>query len=374
MTVRVPTAQLHEFVTAAFERCGLDADAALTAADAVCYADVHGFTTHGSNALAGIYVPRLRDGRISAHARPQVISDTGAVAVIDGRGGLGLLAMTAATDLAADKAVANGVGLVAVRGSTHFGSAGFYTHRLAERGLIGLAMTNCGAQGVAPPLGGRVRLLGTNPLSAAVPAAQRAPFVLDMSTTVVATGKLQAAKLAGQQVPAGWLYALDGTEVTDPDRYYRGTADVAWLGGQLATGGAKGFGLALLVDLLCGPLAGAAFGPHRRVLDGGEPIADTDIGHVALAINPTAFGSAEHFTAGVEELLGTVEACPPAVPGGRVTYPGAPEAQRAAESAIDGVALPTAVADRLRLLGADLGLELPTGLAAPATVGRESAA
>jgi LDH2 family malate/lactate/ureidoglycolate dehydrogenase len=250
--------------------------------------------------------------------------------------------------------------VVLVRNSNHFGSAGYYSLRLARAGLVGLVMTNCGPQGVVPPLGGSVRLLGTNPLSAAVPTGEKAPFVLDMSATVVATGKLAAARAAGSPVPPGWLIGRDGSDVTDPGAYFDQTADVAWLGGRLATGGAKGYGLALLVDLLCGPLAGAAFGPRREALD-GEPVEDTDVGHLALAIDPAAFGPVDTFRAAVDELLGTVEDCPPA--GERVvTYPGAPEARMAGEAVALGVALPPAVVAKLTDLGQSLGVPLPAEL------------
>jgi LDH2 family malate/lactate/ureidoglycolate dehydrogenase len=369
MPTRVDRNHLREFVTQVLVRCGLDHTAAHTAAKVVCYADEHGFTTHGCNALANIYAPRLRDGRISAAARPVVVVESTAGAVIDGNGGLGLLAMTAAVDLAGRRAREHGVGLVLVRNSNHFGSAGYYSLRLARIGLVGLVMTNCGPQGVVPPLGGTVRMLGTNPISAAVPAGERPPFVLDMSTTVVATGKLAAARAAGQRVPPGWLLDRDGSDVTDPQAYYDGTANVAWLGGRLATGGAKGYGLGLLVDLLCGPLAGAAYGPRSEALSGGldgetgsgEPAADTDVGHLALAIDPAAFGPVEPFRAAVDEVLGTVEACPPA--GERaVTYPGVPEATVAGDSVALGVALPPAVVTKLIELAASLAVPLPAEL------------
>ena len=370
MTVRVDPAQLRALVTAIFRRCGLAAGAAARAADVVCYADEHGFTTHGCNALVNIYAPRLLDGRIDPAARTTVVRRAAAGVVLDASGGLGLLAMTEAVDAAAELARTGGVGLALVRGSSHFGSAGFYSHRLAMAGLVGIAMTNCGQQGVVPPLGGAVRLLGTNPLSAAVPAAARPPFVLDMSATVVATGKLAAARAERRPVPRGWLVGPDGGDVTDPAAYFDRTADVAWLGGRLATGAAKGYGLGLLVDLLCGPLAGAAYGPRRDALQ-GHAAQDSDIGHLALAIDPAAFGSDGSFATGVDEILGTITACPPAG-GNPVTYPGAPEATIAADAARRGVALPDPVATALARLATDLGVPPPPALtpatAVPATV------
>lgn len=365
-SVAVEHTELTDFVHSVLLNCGLDDPAARTATEVICYADVHGFTTHGTNALAGIYAPRLRDGRIRAAAQPKPVVETAATAVIDGDGGLGVVTMVAAVDLAAAKAREFGIGMVTVRNSSHFGSAGYYTSRVAAQGLVGIVMSNCGAQGVAPPLGGLKRLLGTNPLSAAVPVATGAPFVLDMSTTAVATGKIRAAQREGRPVPAGWLVTPDGGTTTDPNAFFDGHAEVAWLGGTAQTGGAKGYGLALLVDLLCGPLAGAAYGPRPAALTEPEPAEDVDVGHVAIVIDPAAFGAAESFLAESRQLLDTVSAAP-AAQAQRVTYPGAPEADRAERSRSVGVALPDHVAVALVRLGAELGVPVPAALTAALT-------
>ncbi|MFE9424009.1 Ldh family oxidoreductase [Kitasatospora sp. NPDC006697] len=366
MTVRIPVQRLRSFATEALQCAGLTEQDAAAGAEVVVYADVHGFTTHGSNALAGIYVPRLRDGRINPGPQLRTVSDTASGAVLDGDRGLGLVSTVRATDLAIGKARQTGIALVAVRNSSHFGSAGYYAHRATEAGLIAIAMTNCGAQGVAPGLGGTTRMLGTNPLAAGAPAPGGAPFVLDMSATTVATGKIRAAQREGREVPVGWLTGLDGMPVTDPNAYFDGKADVTWLGGSAATGGAKGYGLAILVDLLCGPLAGASWGPTPDLLENGEERPDTDIGHVVIAIDPAAFGAGSTFGAGARQLLDTLSADLPVDPARPVTYPGAPEARTAAASLADGVALPDHVARQLLSMAADLEIKAPTELAAVA--------
>ncbi|MGC5398434.1 Ldh family oxidoreductase [Streptomyces sp. DT20] len=363
MTVRVPLAELTTFVNDVLTECGLDTESARTAADVITYADANGFTTHGTNGLVNIYAPRLLDGRIDAGAAPHVVQETAGAALLDGDRGLGLVTMDLAMDIAMAKARQTGIGMVAVRNSTHFGSAGYYTQKAAAAGLIGLAMTNCGAQGVAPPLGGTVRMLGTNPLSAAVPVTEGAPFVLDMSTTVVATGKIKAAHREGRQVPQEWLVRHDGTPTSDPADFMAEEADVAWLGGPASTGGAKGFGLALLVDLLCGPLSGAAYGPRPGVLK-GEPAGDDNVGHTAIVIDPSAFGSAHAIAAENRRLLDTVVNSPAAEYATRgVTYPGAPEAARYEQSRREGVELPGPVADGLVALAAQLSVRAPDALA-----------
>lgn len=362
MNPRISPIELHQFCTEILQRCGLGPAEATKATDVIVYADQHGFTTHGLNALVGIYAPRLLDGRIAAGAQPAVIVDAPALAVLDAGGGLGLLAMTTATDLAVTRARSQGIGLVAVRNSSHFGSAGFYSHRAAEQGMIAIAMSNCGAQGVVPPLGGTVRMLGTNPLSAAAPAPGGAPFVLDMSATTVATGKVRAGQREGRQVPAGWLVDADGHTTTDPDAYFAGDAEITWLGGRLETGAAKGYGLAILVDLLCGPLAGASFGPTPDLLEDASERPDTDIGHVIIAVDPTVADPAGSYPGRARTLLDTLVACPPSDQTGAVTYPGRPEAALAQEATRTGIALPRPVAVAAAALAGELGLRVPPAL------------
>jgi LDH2 family malate/lactate/ureidoglycolate dehydrogenase len=346
-------------VAASFRRCGLNAEAATIAAEVVLYADLHGYTTHGSNALAGIYAPRLLDGRIRAEAVPYRVSDTVATASLDADGGLGLVSMTLATDLAMEKARAAGIGLVTVRNSSHFGSAGYYAQRATEAGLIAIVMSNCGEQGIVPPLGGTTRMVGTNPLAAGVPAPGGPPFLLDMSTTTVATGKIRAAQREGASVPAGWLADQDGHPVSDPDAFFDGTANMTWLGGTATTGAAKGYGLAILIDLLCGPLAGAAYGPQSILLTDPTERPDSDIGHLVIAVDPAVLGSPGTFAGAARNLLDTVSACPPAVPDTSVTYPGAPEWWYATDCERSGVTLPDPVFQQLTALAERLDLQLP---------------
>lgn len=352
---RIPLDTLHRFATDALGTCGVRSDDAEAGADALCFADARGFPTHGVNALATIFVPALREGRIDAAAQPEVVAERGAALTIDGRRALGLATARRATDLAVERAREHGAGVVAVRNSTHCGCLSYYTHRAARAGAVAIAATNCGAQGVVPPLGGATKLLGTNPISAAVPAASEDPFVLDMSTTAVAAGKVKAALARGDSVPEGWLVRGDGTPTTDPSDYVDGAANLSWLGGGLATGGAKGYGLGVLVDLLCGPLAGSAFGAHPEALAAAPP--DDDIGHVVIAIDPAALGDRDAFLAGADALLGTLLGCPPADGAGGVTYAGRPEAEREREAAEAGAEVGDEVLERLRALAGELGLD-----------------
>lgn len=204
VTVRYP--ELLRFTAEVFATRGLPAARARTAAEALLYGDLTGLTSHGLVNLTRLYLPLLDEGRADPGAEPEVLADLGAAVLLDDRRALGLWAAPEAMDLAVERAERHGVGLVSVRGATHLGCAGFHTLRAARRGLIGLVAANCGRQRIARPPGGRTALLGTNPLSVAAPAGERLhPFVLDMSTTAVPTGRVGPRPgPASRSRRAGW--------------------------------------------------------------------------------------------------------------------------------------------------------------------------
>jgi LDH2 family malate/lactate/ureidoglycolate dehydrogenase len=282
-----------------------------------------------------------------------VVRDTGAAAVVDARTALGLWAATEAVELAADKASDHGIGLVPVRGGTHFGCAGHHAAVAAARGMIGVVASNCGGQRIVRPPGGAVAVLGTNPLSVAAPALPGRPFVLDMSTSVVPTGRVRAAARAGEPIPAGWLADERERPVTDPAAFDRGEAHLRWLGGDPQTGAYKGFGLALAVELLAAALSGAALGPDPAALDGdgGPHGVDDDIGYLVLVIAPEVLRPGGGFATTVRTVFGTLLDCPPAAGGGAVRYPGWLEAERALAHRRDGVPLARDVHEDLLAMG-----------------------
>ena len=362
MSERSPVAPeaLRAFTASVFRACGMEEGPAAEAARSLCYADEVGMDTHGVANLAGLYVPRLRDGRVDPRARPEVVSERGGAALIDGHDGLGLHVGVIALDEAVARAREHGVGAVAVRRSSHLGSTGYYTARAAEQGMVAFALSNCGTQRIARPPGGADRMLGTNPLSAGAPAGELPPYVLDMSTTVVPTGRVRAAQAAGERIPPGWLVDDDGNPVTDPAAYDEGRGHIQWLGGTPATGAYKGFGLGLLVDILAGSLPGAGNGPL------GEPEADdANVGHFMLALDVSAFRPLADFEATMDAVLGALVGSRP-LGDGQVQYPGRVEARVAAERAASGIPLAPHVATALDGLARELGVDPLERLSAPA--------
>lgn len=352
--VLVDHRELLSAVTAAFTAHGVPAPRAHAAATALCHGDLAGLGSHGVFNLSRLYLPLLRTGRADPAAEPRTVSDLGACVLLDSRRALGLWSASEAMDLAVERARRHGVGLVSVRNATHFGCAGHHAARAAVHGMIGVLAANCGGQRIARPPHARLAMLGTNPLSVAAPALDGHPFVLDMSTTVVPTGRVRTAERRGDPIPAGWLEDADGAPVTDPAAFDRGEAFLRWLGGSEETGAHKGYGLGLAVEVLAALLPGAQVGPATAALQGdGRPHGrDDDIGFLALAIAPDALRPPEEdFSGEARDLFTTLTRCPSAEGHPPVRYPGWWEAERALTRARDGVPLPAHLYDELVGLG-----------------------
>lgn len=348
---RVSRSELEAFCARVFIACGLDAHPAQQAARALCYADTAGLDTHGVVNLERIYVPRLRSGAINPRARPIVEGHVGATMKIDALHALGLFAASMAVEEATEVAKDEGVAFVVVRRSSHLGSAGAYVARCASRGFVALAMSNCGLQRIVPHPAGGAPLLGTNPLAMACPAGRLPPFVLDMSTSVVPTGRIRRASAQHQRLPAGILADNKGNSVTDPAAWERGAAHLLWLGSTIDTGAYKGFGLAILVDLLAGVLPGAGVGP----LGAGE--GDVDVGHAFLVADPGAFRPDGQFEEHAEAMLRSI-----LNNGG--AYPGTREFHTAQRNLKGGIPIAQETAASLRRVAELCRVELPPSVSA----------
>lgn len=353
---RLPAEELTTFVTDVFRACGVGEDDARDAASALCYADLNGIDSHGVVNLERIYVPRLLAGEIDARAEPVIEQTAAATATIDARRGLGLVVGTRAIELALELAAGSGAGVVGVRNSTHFGSAGYYASLAAAAGAAAISLTNLGGQRIAPPPGASTPVAGTNPIGAALPAGREPALVLDMSTTAVSTGRIRGAARRGEQIPPGWLADRDGP-VTDPGTYDRGEAVLQWLGGDAESGGFKGFGLGLLVEALCGVLTGARDAPSR----GPAPAADSgdeDIGHLFIVLSIPALRPIDEFRQGMDRMLGGVLRCR-GWDGEPISYPGAHEAATAAHRRAEGIPIGDELRSSLEAVAERVGVAPP---------------
>lgn len=330
---------------------GLCPDQAALAAEGLLYADLRGIDSHGAVNLHRIYLPKLRRGDIDPTATPRRTHREGQISVFDGRQAIGFACGAAAMDAALADAATGGCGVACVRNATHAGAMGFYLDRAIAQGCVAVAATNLGGQALVAPPGAARPLVGTNVLAIGLPAGTEQPFVLDMSTAAVSTGKVRAAARRRESIPAGWLFGLDGADVTDPAALDQGLARLAPLGGRASW--YKGFGLALACELLCSTLAAAAAAPVSALE--GAAGADTDIGLFFIAIKPPALARAPEFGVRVDAILGALRQTGEA-DGGPLGYPGLIEAKVRAQRVHSGIPIDPEVAGELRVTAAALGL------------------
>lgn len=328
--------ELRALAEQVFRSRGVPEGDAATVADILIEANLRGHDSHGVIRIPK-WVVGLDSRTIKPECLPQIILDKGGTAMIHGDQGLGPVVARQATSLVLSKAKEFGIGLVSVRQASHIGILQYYSQWLAENGVIGIVMTNTEA-GVAP-FGSRQQILGTNPLTIAVPSGG-VPYLVDMSTSVVARGKIVNALERGEDIPLGWAVDKDGQPTTDPQ--------AALDGALLPAGGPKGSGLAIMIDLLTGALAGESVGTSVK----GTMNTDQGItkGDMFMAIDPGAVGSLEHFVRCVEELAAEVHASQP-VPGvQKVLMPGEFERAFKAERLENGIAVPDDLLAEIRKL------------------------
>jgi LDH2 family malate/lactate/ureidoglycolate dehydrogenase len=340
---------LVERLAAVFSAAGLDSTAATTVAQALVDADMRGIPSHGT-LLVPMYVERIVRGSVTTLTSAEPVADFGAIAVLDAGHALGVLTADQAMALAVEKAAAHGVGAVAVRRAFHFGGAFRYVERAAAAGMIGLAAAN--TRPLMPAPGGAHAVVGNNPLAIGVPRADGEPLVLDMALSEAALGKIRLAAQEGREIPATWATAADGSPTTDPA--------AALAGLLLPAAGHKGYGLALMVDVLTGVLSGGSYGSGVRGLY-ADTATPNDCAHFFLALDAARFsddGDGDAFAARVADLAAQVTS-PPAAPGvERLLVPGQLEAERHAAARADGVALDTTVLERLRAAAESVGVSL----------------
>lgn len=339
---RVPAARWQAQIRSLLGAWGMRSHDAEVVSDVLTAADLAGIDSHGATLLP-LYDQQLRSGGACARAEIRVVHERAAVALIDGGAGFGQVPTTMATEMAAERAERFGVAAIAIRNSNHYGAAGVYARRLAERGLIGLSTSSVWRAAIVPTRGLAPRL-GTNPLAFAAPRARGRPFLLDMATSTAAIGKLKLAARAGTEIPEGWALRRDGTPERDPERALLDTLLVP-------LGGHKGYGLAAMVEILSSTLAGAAQTPLRAASG-----RDHDVGHFVLALDPELIrGSRADFEADLDAMVEALRATPAADPEQPVLVAGDPEYAREDERTANGIPLPPALAAQLRELAERAG-------------------
>jgi len=287
----IPADILQEFVEQVFLALGTPPDDARICADVLLASDLQGIESHGVGRLKAYY-ERIRAGVQQVRTEIEIVKETETTALVDGHHGMGAVIGFRSMRLAMDKARRYGLGAVAVRNSTHFGIAGYYSRMAAGEGMIGLAFTN--ARPVIPPTFGAEPMLGTNPIAFAAPSDHEFPFSFDAATSTVSRGKIEVLARAEKPAPEGWVVDGMGAPLTNSQEILgcleNGTAMLLPLGGAgETTGGYKGYDLATMVEILCATLCGGAY---MHDLLGVAPDGSRRpymLGHFYLAIDVAHF-------------------------------------------------------------------------------------
>jgi LDH2 family malate/lactate/ureidoglycolate dehydrogenase len=353
---RFDATEIKGWTNSVFEKLGVPADDAVMTTDTLIHADLMGIDSHGLNRVTNQnYFGGLQAGTINATAVPEIVKEQASTATIDGQNGLGPVASTVAMKLAIDKAKETGAGFVSIRGSNHYGAAGHYSMMALPHNMIGFSMT-VGGLGVSVT-GGRGRRIGINPLSVAAPAGDQMPFVLDIATSVVAAGKLELARMKEVQVPVGWIVDKDGQSTTDPNEFWKGGA-ILPLGGALETGGYKGYGLSVMIDILAGVLSGGGFAGELR-----ESVSSGGTCHFQGALLIDAFGGVDTFKAIMDRMITYLKATEASEGSLGVLVHGEKEILAERERLAKGIPYHRDVVDRIGKVASDVGIPLPQPVA-----------
>ena len=295
-----------DFMTAVFEKMGDPTEDARLCADVLLESDRRGIESHGCNRFKPIYIDRIKSGILNPVTKIDILKETPTTAVLDANDGMGMVASKKAMDMCIEKAHKYGMGMVAVRNSSHYGIAGYWTGLAAKENMIGISGTNA-RPSVAPTFGVE-NMLGTNPLTFSMPTDEPFPFTLDCATSVIQNGKIEYYARINHDTPKGLVISREGEELTDSAEILKKIrsqqAALAPLGGfGETTGGYKGYGYSTVVEILSAALQSGLF---LKALDGKDEegkIRPYHLGHFFIAIDTEAFMGAEAFKKTCGDIL-----------------------------------------------------------------------
>jgi LDH2 family malate/lactate/ureidoglycolate dehydrogenase len=324
-------------------RLGEEKGNARIAAAALVSADMRGVNTHGINLLR-LVSQRVAAGMLSIPTRVTTVRDDDTTAVLDGNDGLGQVAASHALRHCIGKAKRHGIGMVVLRNTNNVGALGHFTSAAAARDRVVSIITTNGNPSVAP-YGAAEPFFGTNPISISVPSGEGRSLILDMSSSIVARGKIRLASLAGESIPAGWALDENGESTTDAKRALKGSL--------LSLGGPKGSGLALMIDVLSGVLSGSAYG--RKLRSFHELEGATGVGACFITVDIERFVDPVSFAHTMDEYTAELKALRRQAGVDEILLPGELELKKEEESRRLGTELPESVVGAINEILAKLG-------------------
>lgn len=351
-SLRFKREDLMDFVIRYMTKLGVPAEDAKIVGKVLICADIRGVESHGLHRLGSYYGSRISKGWINPLTPYKIVTETPTTALIDGGNGCGQVVSHKAMKLAIEKARTSGIGAISVCNSNHYGIAGYYAMMAMRQDMIGISMTN--SQPLVAPTYGRTAVLGTNPIALAAPSGTQYPYLLDMATSAVAYGKIQVYEKKHEHIPIGWGIDESGLPTNDPTKIKPGGHGALLpLGGMDITAGYKGYGLAVLVEILCSALSGGDF--LTKVGGPGKP-EPTGVSHFFMAINIEAFRPIFDFKKQIDEMIILLKQSPIAVGSNEILVAGEQEFKYAEFNEIHGVPLIHPIVDDLIKEGEKMGV------------------
>jgi L-2-hydroxycarboxylate dehydrogenase (NAD+) len=350
---RIGADALQSFVQTIFERLGCLPEHAKDATDVLLYASRRGVETHGVRNVRPIYYKQITNGLINLRPDFKIDRETPVSARVDGDSGLGLVGSPWAMRLAMAKARESGIGVVAMHNSYHYGAAGYYPWMALQEDMIGISMTGrfyAGGSdyGVLPTFGAKA-MFSTNPLAISFPTLEEPPYLLDMATSTVPFNRVTMMRDNGLNIPLGWGVDIHGNPTTDPSQ----VRNLYPLGGTREQGGHKGYGLMMMVSVLCNVLSGG-----WSELYEGKPIGFNNDGHFFAAMRVDLFRSVEEFKRDMDAMIRALHDSPKAAGHDRIYVAGEIEHETEQERLRDGIPLTRFVVDELSALSQEFDVPL----------------
>ncbi|MCM3762292.1 Ldh family oxidoreductase [Alkalihalobacillus oceani] len=350
-TVLMKKDSLEDLISKLFLAAGLDDWQSNTISQHLVLASLRGVDSHGIIRVP-IYLKRIEEGLTNKQLEVSIERETPSTALIDAKNSSGIAIATKGMQLAVQKAKKYGIALVGIKNSNHCGMLAAYTQYAARQDCIALATTN--APPNMAPWGGRERFFGTNPLSYGIPTGSETSIVFDMATSVVARGKIISAHKNNQKIPIGWALSKEGKETTDPQEALEGLC--------LPVGGPKGYGIALLVDVISGLFTGASYGPHI-----GDLYKDFEnkqnVGHFFFVTRADLFQSLQEFKRSMDKMVKEIKQIPLAEGVERIYLPGEIENKTMKDRKIKGI--PVSPEIRNDFIELAIKYQIPTDLITP---------
>lgn len=349
---------MENFMVDVFKEVGVPEDEAKICADVLIESDKRGIDSHGIGRLKTIYYDRIKDGIQFAKTKFEIVKESPTTAVIDGHHGMGMVIAQKSMEMAIDKAKKYGMGMVAVRNSTHYGIAGYYVMMAAKAGMIGMTGTN--ARPSIAPTFGIENMLGTNPITFGIPTDEDFPFVLDCATSVSQRGKIEVYARENKEMPEGWVIDREGNTCTDAKQALvdltTGNAALTPLGGiGEETAGYKGYGYATVVEILSSALQGGSYLKMLLGLENGKKVP-YGLGHFFIAIDISHFIDLDDFKRTTGNILRDLRASDKAPGENRIYTAGEKEYLAWLERKDKGVPVGEALQKEMKIMQQELGL------------------